>query len=158
MAEPPLDLRGLVDLAIAKHKTSSMRALEQLAKAAGHSINRTTLGRIHDGVYTGTPRKPKIEALAWLAGVSYDTARAAAGVGMLGAISFASTIPQEADLMTSRQRMAVNEIISRFVEAQKAIAASSKAEGNDRWMDEDSLADLENGYLDQENRDQQGST
>lgn len=72
-------LRDLVEQAAGRHGNASGRQLAQIAQKAGYDVSHATLNRIRRGAYPSAPSPGTIRAIAFLAGVSEETAFAAAG-------------------------------------------------------------------------------
>lgn len=106
----------LIDVAAARHGNVSGRRLAELAQEAGHDISHATLNRIRQGTYLSRPSAVSVRAIAYLAGVSEDTAFA--GAGMTAPRAGAPyRPPAEAELMDSRQRKALTELVRAFAPA-----------------------------------------
>lgn len=100
----------LIDVAAARHGGVSGRRLAEVAQKAGHDISHATLNRIRQGTYLSRPSAVSVRAIAYLAGVSEDTAFTAAAMTTPRAGARFEP-PPEADQLDSRQRKAITELI-----------------------------------------------
>lgn len=101
------DVRGL-----------SGRGLADLATSNGFNLNRSTVSRILSGTYIARPANDTIRAVAWLAGVSERVAFEAAGRPQPGP-SFVDELPEDADLLTPRERRIVIDLVRVLVENKR---------------------------------------
>lgn len=108
-------LPQLIELASTKHNGASGRRLADIAADAGYDVSHTTLNRIRSGTYNGAPTATTIKAIAHLAGVTEDTAFAAAGQDQPRA-PFASVLPPGVDNLGPAERRAVVELLRVFTQ------------------------------------------
>lgn len=120
MSEPPMTLQSLIDTAMAKRRLTSTNALAKAGQKAGHQVTHTTLSQIRAGTYRSIPKRSTLEALAWLAGVPYETVHEAAGLGKPRP-SFAEQVPDDADVLTPKQRAAAIGMIRALADAQREL-------------------------------------
>ena len=113
----PQTLRDLVNQALVTRDASGRR-LATLATEHGFNVAGTTLNHIAAGTYRHRPSGVTIRAIAWLAGVSEETAFAAAGVPMPGP-PFSEELPPGVDYLTPRSRRAAVEVLRALVEAER---------------------------------------
>lgn len=116
-------LRDLVNDARQKHADEtgvpSFHVLAQKAREAQFPIVHTTLAAIAAGTYAHKPQKPTLRAIAFLAGVSYETAREAAGLGKAHK-PFAEELPPESDQLWPENRRAIKVLIRAILNTQDA--------------------------------------
>ncbi|HZZ45640.1 MAG TPA: hypothetical protein VFE65_02005 [Pseudonocardia sp.] len=92
-----------------------MLRLSKVAATAGYPVSHTLLSQIRRSVYpVKRADRDLIQALACIAGVRYEVARDAAGLGF-ELPPFADELPAEADHLTREQRDAVLSIIRAFL-------------------------------------------
>lgn len=96
------------------------RALADLARKNGFEITHGTVNSIRSGAYKSRPSDSTIRAIAWLAGVSEDTAFQAADRNPPGR-PFAEDLPPGVDDLEPRQRKAAVEILRAMVAQHKEI-------------------------------------
>lgn len=72
-------LADLLKVASARHNGASGRRLAEIAIAEGHDVSHATLNRIRQGKYSSRPTENTVRAIAFLAGVSDETAFMVAG-------------------------------------------------------------------------------
>lgn len=114
-------LGDLLRQAQTRHNGASGRRLAEIAAAAGHDIDRTTVNRILSpaGYHSRVNRKT-IAAVAYLAGVDEAKVFIAAGLPPPRA-PFRDEVPDDADLLTSTQRAAVLGVIRSMVEQEREL-------------------------------------
>ncbi len=125
MSSPAQTLQELIDQAMVKQGVTSLRRLEAKSKELGVPVSNSLLSLIYRHEYRSRPGKSLIHALSVLAGVSYETAHRAAG---LGAPAVAYNPPPEADLLTAKERDVVNAVIRTIVEAHERSSAEPKVD------------------------------
>lgn len=118
--DSPHTLAELIDLALTYRGVRWKRDLERVAVAGGYQIVHTTLASIHRGTYRHRPTTQTLEALAFLAGVSYDVAHRAAGLGTPPP-RFAEELPEDVDLLSLRDREATIVQLRAHVHSQRRI-------------------------------------
>lgn len=127
MSPPAQTLRDLIDIALKKQDTKSIRSLATIGQQAGYKITQPTLWGIHSGRYRSEPKPPTLEAIAYLAGVPLKQAYAAAmedpGVPFKPAPG--------ADKLTPRERDVVNSVIRALLEAREKPSAYSDQANED---------------------------
>lgn len=96
-----------------------MSELSRKAREADHGISDSTLGQMAKGEYSGRPSRRTLSALAFLAGVSYETAEAAAGVVTDPARPFSAQMPAEVNTLNPRRRRLANEVLRELISAQR---------------------------------------
>lgn len=116
-SEPALTLRDLIEKAKAKHGTQSLRALARIGQATGGELSHNTMSSIYNGVYKARPGRRVLEEIAELAGVSYETAHQAAGLGTPHR-PFSKQLPERVDELTPRHREVVLVVIRALLDAQ----------------------------------------
>lgn len=145
MTGPPTDLRELIELAMSKRGVSSLRQLALLAQSNGYSIVNATLSQMRSGTYpVNHPSKQTLEALSFLAGVSVERVRAAAGMRPMPQISLAEQMPEDVDLLlTAKQKRIVLDVARGFADAQKALMDSRHALESQRYLTSEDLDELD---------------
>lgn len=128
-------LKQLVDLAMQRRDASGL-ALSHLAQSAGYQITATTINAIRQGTYKSTPKRPTLEALAWLAGVDASVAFTAAGQPVPGP-PFSEELPPGVDNLSPMSRKVVIDMVRRLVDLEKNADASST-------QDHEQPADVDN--------------
>ena len=119
--EPDLTtLPGLIDHALVKHGVRYVTDLTKIAQRDGFEVVHTTLNQIRKGTYQHSPSRKTLEAIAYLAGVSYETARDAAGLASTG-VSFASQLPSDVDRLTAKQRRILLAVIREMIDLQATL-------------------------------------
>lgn len=116
-------LTDLVDRAMERLDVAYVTDLERIARTAGHKINRTTINSLKNGTYNRRPGRAVLEALAYLAGVSYATALKAAGLGEVE-VPFASRLPADVDILTPREQEALLALLRAMIETRRANTVS----------------------------------
>lgn len=101
------DVRGL-----------SGRGLADLATSNGFNLNRSTVSRILNGTYVARPATDTIRAVAWLASVSEQVAFEAADRPQPGP-SFVDELPEDADLLTPRERRVVIDLVRVLIDNKR---------------------------------------
>ncbi|WP_155288802.1 hypothetical protein [Rhodococcoides fascians] len=110
----------------------SGRGLADLATSNGFNLNRSTVSRILKGTYVARPAADTIRAIAWLAGVSERVAFEAAGRPQPGP-SFAEELPEDADLLTPRERRVIVELVRLMIDNRLGDADDEEQES---WTQE----------------------
>lgn len=116
----PTSLSALLDLATHRHATTSGRALERIAQAAGHQIVHTTINGIRKGTYKSEPSDDTIRAIAWLAGVSDHIAFEVAGRRPPGP-PFSAELPPGVDQLSPKERKLAIEVLRAMVTQRQEI-------------------------------------
>jgi hypothetical protein len=92
-----------------------MLRLSKVAATAGYPVSHTILSQIRRSAYpVNRADRDLIQALACIAGVPYEVARDAAGLGF-ELPPFADELPADADHLTREQRDAVLSVIRAFL-------------------------------------------
>lgn len=125
MTEHPTTLPGLIDAAAIKHE-ASINQLAKNAQAAGFTASQTLLNNIYNGVYRSKPKRPTLEAIAYLAGVPIEVVYAAADLDPPGAPFRPAP---GADKLTLKQRDVVNAVIREFATLNAQLSNSSDTDG-----------------------------
>lgn len=134
----PTTLADLIDKAATKHDVRYVTDLARIAQRAGYEVVHTTLNQIRAGTYQHSPSRKTLEAVAYLAGVSYETAYEAAGLGKARK-SFAAQLPPDVDRLSAKSRRVLLALIREMIEIQSA------AEAELRELREDSASRPEGG-------------
>lgn len=115
----PQSLSELVELAIVRHGGASYRELERISKTRyEHGIGSPALSRMRRGHYGSTPDKLTVEILAWLAGVPFEVAHRAFGLGTPSE-PFAQQLPRNVDLLTAEERRALIGLINVMIAGRR---------------------------------------
>lgn len=129
-----LTLRDLLLRARALHDNASGRRLAEMAQANGHEIDRTQINHILRGSYPHRPKRPLLDAVAYLSGATREEVYEIAGEPLpLG--DFREELPEEADVLSVGQRQAVLGVIREFIAAERARAASPEQRGAQKVHD-----------------------
>ena len=116
MSPPHTNLRDLLDKALEKHDAKSINKLADIVQSAGYTTTQTTLNGVYNGTYRSKPKRPTLEAIAYLAGVTLEQAYAAADMDRPGEPFNAAP---GADKLTPKERDIVNSVIRGLLEARE---------------------------------------
>jgi hypothetical protein len=114
-------LADLLAIAERRQDVSGGRALARRAGELGHEVSHTTLNKILAGRVENRQSVGTVDAIAALSGVSRTRAHTAAGRRAPGR-PFADELPDEADLLTRRQRDVVLGVVRVLLESNEAEA------------------------------------
>jgi hypothetical protein len=118
VSQPAQSLRELIDQAKIKHDTESLRELSRIGRLSGGTLSHGTLAAISKGTYkVPRPTDKTIQELADLAGVSFETAFAAAGLGTPPP-KFADQIPDRFNELWPEHRDVVLIVARALLNAQ----------------------------------------
>lgn len=118
-----ISLPKLFERIAERHPDKSIRQLSTEAKKAGTPISHTTLAELRGGSYNNTPGKPVLRAIAYLAGVSEETAYAAGGVPNLHLQPFGEQVEEAGgDSLDPEERRAVLGVIRAFANRRRGRA------------------------------------
>lgn len=146
---PALTLRDLIDKAKAKHDTQSLRALARVGQAAGGELSHNTMASIYNGTYKARPGRRVLEEIAYLAGVSYETAHEAAGLGKPRR-PFSRQLPERVDELTPRHREVALVVIRALLDAQLNESSGTDSEqGNETPVRINSKEDTDTAWADE---------
>ena len=140
MSEQISSLRDLVELALVRNQVRFLSDLERIAARAGYKIVATTLSEMRRGSYRSQPTRQTLEALAYLAGVTYEVARDVAGraTGVApGAPSFVKEVPPKADILSPAEREALLHLIRVMINNRERIQRLEREAGVSGVTEED---------------------
>lgn len=134
MSDQAQTLRDLINEARRRRRdtdgsTPSFRALAAECNRAGAPINHTTLAAIGAGTYRPRPSPSTLRAVAWLAGVSYETARKVAGLPPTGALPVAEQLPENVDELWPENVELVVRVARQLLKMQDARQVELSDEG-----------------------------
>jgi len=126
--DPEETLADLLALAERRQDVTGGRALARRAGELGHEVSHTTLNKILAGRVENRQSVGTLDAIASLAGVSRARAHGAAGRKAPGK-PFADELPDEADLLTRRQRDVVLGVVRALLETAEPSAEDRRLRG-----------------------------
>lgn len=107
----------LLEAAMRKHKTNQ-RGLSRVAEAGGHKLASPKVSELLRGRYHSQPGRELLEAIAYVAGVSYETVHRAAFPGSRPTVSFAAELPARIDELGGELRRAALAVLRGIVNLQ----------------------------------------
>lgn len=119
MSEPS-SLSELVYIALARHQTTAVSKLAEIAQAHELRITHTMLSQIRLRRYNHRLKGPAVEALAFLSGVPVAKVNELADRGSdLG--SFVKSVPDEIDLLRGPARASLIKLMGVMVDMEREI-------------------------------------
>lgn len=114
----PETLADLVALAKERNGVPWNTNLQEIAKAAGYTINHTTLGKMERGLYHNLPELKTQEALAYLSGVATTRVAEIAGdlVRAQARVPFTDGLPPQVDILDIDDRRVAQHVLRHMVQ------------------------------------------